>query len=199
MSKLSESEINEYFEKHLPYRVGIMLAHYKMTRPGRTDGHAWLAPCFEASVITGRSMLNVLGVFKRKKTDVLYNKTPSEYGDDDVHANDLGGTFVNVDTLPETDKQLFTRFIRMADKACAHLTTPQPHDWQNTHEAIRRICHYLRLHLFRAAGRPCPELDEFLDGLQTTVLHNPYGTSPTVITTITTTSPTPTTDPASEQ
>ncbi|MEP7362527.1 MAG: hypothetical protein ABI972_04665 [Acidobacteriota bacterium] len=182
MNKLGDSEINEYFEKHLPYRIRIMLAHYKLTQLGRAaKDDQWLAPCFEASVITGRLMLNVLGVFKRRN-DELYSKKYREYEDDAVNAEDLGGTFVDANNLPENDKRLFERFIRMADKACAHLTTPQKHEWQDTHEAIRRICHYLRLHLFRPAGRPCLEIDEFLDGLQTTVLVNPAGTDVTVIT-----------------
>ncbi len=68
MAKLTQDQIDEYFRDHLPYRVGILLAHYKMTRPSQTDGHAFLNPCFEASVVTGRLFLNVLGIFKNSRS-----------------------------------------------------------------------------------------------------------------------------------
>lgn len=41
----------------------------------------------------------------------------------------------------------------MADKGAAHLTTPMKHPWEETHIAISRICYYLRVHLYDAAGK----------------------------------------------
>ncbi len=184
MTKLTHDQIDEYFRDHLPYRVGILLAHYKMTRPSQTAGHAFLNPCFEASVVTGRLFLNVLGIFKKSNPEELFNKKYQDYKDDDVNAVDLNGKFVDVTTLSDTDKKLFVGFIRMADKACAHLTTPAQHDWEDTHEAIRRICHYLRTHLYTPARKSDPKIDDFLDGLQTVVLHNPFGTGVTETTAI---------------
>ncbi len=96
----------------------------------------------------------------------------------------MNGKFVDVTTLSDTDKKLFVRFIRMADKAGAHLTTPAKHDWEDTHEAIRRICLYLRTHLYTPASKSDPSIDDFLNGLQTEVLHNPFGTGVTETTAI---------------
>jgi len=164
IAKLSEAEIDQYFSEHLPYRTRIMLAHYRMTRPAMTEGHAWLEPCFEASVITGRLYLNVLGVFKDDNGKLYRRKN---YRNDDVTAEDLGGKFVDLANLPVADETLFVNFITMADKASAHLTTPRKHTWEDTHEAIGRICHYLKSHLYDATGRRSLDLESHLATIET--------------------------------
>ena len=104
---------------------------------------------FEASLITGRMYLNVLGVAKNKH-DVLVPFRPK---DDDVSAADLGGTYIDIAPLTPDDVTLLTGFLKMADKGAAHLTLPMPHPVDQTHIAIVRICELVKAHLYDATGR----------------------------------------------
>lgn len=70
MGKLSATQIDDYFSKHLPYRTRIMVTHYRMTHdrvgnptaytadPGQVDA------AFVAALVTARMYINVLGVGK---------------------------------------------------------------------------------------------------------------------------------------
>jgi hypothetical protein len=149
MSKLSASLIEEYFAIHLPYRTRILLAHYRMTRVPWHGDRAQLEAAFEASLITGRMYLNVVGVSKNRQ-DVL---VPSRPQADDVSAVDLGGTFVDIGALTPDNVALLTGFLKMADKGAAHLTMPMPHPVDQTHIAIERICELVKAHLYDATGR----------------------------------------------
>jgi hypothetical protein len=149
MGKLSADLIEEYFATHLPYRTGILLAHYRMTRAPWHGDRAQLEAAFEASLITGRMYLNVLGVSKNRH-DVLVQSRPQT---DDVSAADLGGTSVDIDSLTPADVSLLTGFLKMADKGAAHLTLPMQHPVDQTHIAIARICELIKEHLYDATGR----------------------------------------------
>ncbi|MBI5083065.1 MAG: hypothetical protein HZB13_00480 [Acidobacteria bacterium] len=148
MGKLEPADIDEYYEKHLPYRTAILLAHYRMTREPWTGDVGMLDACFVASLVTGRLSLNVLGVgMQRGKLCRVHGRR------DDVDAEDLGGKFIDLATLPASDETLLVGFLEMANKAAAHFTLPTDHDWERTHEAIIRIHHYLRHSLYGHAGR----------------------------------------------
>jgi hypothetical protein len=149
MGKLTPSQVDEYFAIHLPYRTRILLAHYRMTREPWRGDRAQLEAAFEASLITGRMYLNVLGVSKNRQ-DVL---VPGRPQDDDVSAADLGGTSVQIGTLTPDDVTLFTGFLRMADKGAAHLTMPMQHPVDQTHIAVVRICELVKAHLYDTTGR----------------------------------------------
>src|ERR1019366_594875 len=152
MSKLTPPQIEEYFDKHLPYRTGILLAHYRMTREPWTGDPGRLNACFVAALVTGRLFLNVLGVGKKKDKGVWaldrYSPKPG-----DVTVDDLGGIVIDPAILPGAEQDLFLRFLIMADQAAAHFTVPINHDWTKTHEVILRIHHYLRVNLYEHTGR----------------------------------------------
>jgi len=147
MGKLTPAQIDKYFERHLPYRTGILLAHYRMTRkPYRGDVDK-LNACFVASLVTGRLYLNVLGVGKKGgKLCRFVGRS------DDVSAEDLGGKCIDLREL-EPDEALFAGFLKMADKAAAHLTIPMNHDWSQTHDVILRIHHYIKVNLYDRTNR----------------------------------------------
>ena len=88
MGKLTPLQIDEYFELHLPYRTRILLAHYRMTRAPWHGDRGQLEAAFEASLITGRMYLNVLGISKNRH-DVLQS---TRFQDDDVSAADLAAS-----------------------------------------------------------------------------------------------------------
>jgi len=149
MGKLTAQEIEEYFEIHLPYRTRILLAHYRMTRVPWNGDRGQLEAAFEASLITGRMYLNVLGIWKNRH-NVLQ---PTRFQDDDVSATDLGGTSIDISTLTPDDASLFNGFLKMADKGAAHLTMPMQHPLEQTHIAVVRICELVKAHLYDATGR----------------------------------------------
>lgn len=149
MSKLSKKQIEEFFNEHLPYRNQVLTIHRKLCTLGPYVGNqAILRACFEASLATGRTYLNVLGVKINNRGQLEANRFRS----DDVSAEDLGGSLIDVNSLPSSDKDLFIGFLKMADKGAAHLTLPMNHPWQRTHEAIDRILHYLRANLYTPTG-----------------------------------------------
>jgi hypothetical protein len=117
MGKLTPVQIDEYFEKHLPYRTAILLAHYRMTRQSWTGDPGRLNACFVAALVTGRLFLNVLGI--GKQSGVLDRFLPRS---DDVTVDDLGGILIDPATLPAAERELFLNFLNMADKAAAHFT-----------------------------------------------------------------------------
>jgi hypothetical protein len=167
-----------------------MLAHYYMTHDdagrdlawdGTKGPNTWLNACFEASVITGRIYVNVLGLFRSDKANKLYSKDHKDFRDDDVSASELGGSLVNLNSMSEDDRKLLLAFMLMADKASAHLTKPKNHDWQDAHEAIRRICQFLKAHLYEPTGRQCAEIDRFLTLSGKGRSENVWGTSPVVV------------------
>jgi hypothetical protein len=123
MGKLTASQIDEYFAEHLPYRTGIMLAHYRMARTPWTGDVAQLNACFIAALVTGRLFLNVVGIGKMRVGDdvVLGRFSPQ---DADVMVDDLGGVPIDPAALPLADRDLFLNFLNMADKAAA--TSPRP-------------------------------------------------------------------------
>ena len=154
MGKLSVPQIDDYFEKHLPYRTRIMLAHYKMThdangnRKAWTGDPGWVDACFIASLVTTRLYFNVLGMGKVDGQLGHFQPKP-----DDVTVDDLGGKRVDTTMLPASEKALLFDFLRMADKAAAHFTIPIQHDCSKTHDVVRIIHGYLQTHLYAQAGR----------------------------------------------
>ena len=144
MGKLSETEIEEYFNEHLPYRNQVLLAHKNLCDKGPYDGdQAILRACFEASLVTGRIYLNVLGVRVNKNGCLAKNTFRS----DDVSAEDLGGRLVDIQQIPVPDKVLFEGFLKMADKN-AHLTLLMNHPGEYTHDVIDLIVSYLKKYLY---------------------------------------------------
>jgi hypothetical protein len=150
MGKLTPSQIDEYFDDHLPYRIRIMLAHYRMTRESWTGDPGRLDACFVAALVTARLFLNVLGIGKDKTGSALSCYRPHPH---DVTADDLGGLLIDPATLPACEQKLFHDFLKMADKAAAHFTVPIIHDWSTTHDVVLRVHHHLKICLYDHTGR----------------------------------------------
>ena len=143
MGKLSGIQIEEYFNKHLPYRNRVLLAHKNICSKGCYNGEpAILQACFEASLVTGRMYLNVLGI-KMGKNGLM----KMDFRKDDISAQDLGGELVDVPKIPLKDGDLFMGFLKMADKN-VHLTQPMNHPWNKTRKAIDLIVTYLKKYLY---------------------------------------------------
>lgn len=160
MSRLDSGQIDDHFANHLPYRTRILLAHYKMTHDTAGKDVSWteqsgplshLEACFEASLITGRLYLNLLGIRANRDGSALKGITRRE--PDDLAVEDLGGLSLDIATLTPSEQSLFLAFIVMANKAAAHLTTGNRHDVAKAHPAILRIHNYLKTNLYDPARR----------------------------------------------
>jgi hypothetical protein len=94
--------------------------------------------------------LNMLGIGKRKDGTTL---AAISGRNTDVLADDLGGTLIDSAILPTDEQQLFLNFLKMADQAAAHFTTPVAHDWTKTHDVILRVHAYVKTNLHDPTGR----------------------------------------------
>jgi hypothetical protein len=161
MNKLPPQLLEEYFAIHLPYRLRILLAHYRMTRRTWAGDQAQVEAAFEASVITGRLLLHVLGI-GRTGNGVGRPRVET----DDVDATDLGTHPIDLSAIPKDDEKLFSEFIRMAHKASAHFTKPDTYAVEQTHIAITRICEYVKEHLFDKTMHRSVDIENHLASLR---------------------------------
>jgi hypothetical protein len=105
MGKLQPQEVVKYLDTHVPYRLGILLAHYRMTRrPWRGD-QAILDACFVASLVTARMFLNMLGIDKDKNGLMCFSPMKT-----DVCVDDLGGVLIDPATLAAAEQKLCINF-----------------------------------------------------------------------------------------
>jgi hypothetical protein len=126
LAELPEDQKKAMLNEHIPYRLSLLRDGY---RP------PWLQPCqhtnqaFEAGVVSGRILLSFLGVGcdrsgalkADQKHDAKDDKT------DDVKAPNVGGQFVELGNLSQSDKDTLADFIRGAHKASAHFTIGSDH------------------------------------------------------------------------
>ncbi|MCL4783506.1 MAG: hypothetical protein KJZ70_10770 [Bryobacterales bacterium] len=156
MGKLNTADIKDYLEIHLPVRVRTLLAHYRMTHERGTESDSrytgdlgQLEACYLASLVSGRILLNLVGIGIAKDGQGLVK---FRFHGSDVGADDLGGSLVSL-PLPETDEELLGGLLRMANKAAAHFTTPERHAWQRSHNAILLVHRYVDRHVYQPNGR----------------------------------------------
>jgi hypothetical protein len=106
---------------------------------------------FEAGAVAGRSLLSFLGIDCDREGILKkdQNRFEVEGMTDDVKAPDVGGSFVDLDSLSEDEKSLLGRFIRGVNKSSAHFTWRSRHglDVQTYYEAACLIQRLLRDHL----------------------------------------------------
>jgi len=150
MGKLTQEQIEEYYSEHLPYRNRILLAHKRLAFDKSYHGEIdILQACFEASLITGRMYLNVMGI----RVDASGSLTPMRFRADDISAEDLGGSLCRVSSLTKSQQVIIAQFLQMADKGAAHLTMPVNHPWDKTHTAIDLIHDLIKEYIYKPTGR----------------------------------------------
>lgn len=97
MAILTDSQIDDYCNRHLPYIRGVMLAHYVLIAKGPyKDDARILNATFLGSLIAGRMILEFLGVGLEPST--MQAKRPVKKNDS-VWIDDLGGELVQIASL----------------------------------------------------------------------------------------------------
>jgi hypothetical protein len=126
LAPLNEKNIQDMLNQHIPYRLSLLRDGY---RP------PWIPPCqhtnqsFEAGSVSGRILLSLLGLGCDRngalKPDQKHDAKDGQT--DDVKVPDIGGEFVELESLCQTDKDALAAFIRGVNKACAHFTIDSDH------------------------------------------------------------------------
>jgi len=126
---LGDDDREAMLREHIPYRLSLLLDGL---RP------AWAPACqhtnqaFEAGVVSGRILLSFLGLEANEETGCLKPKREHRKRKnmtDDVKALDVGGRFVDLQSLTPEEKNILARFILGAHKACAHFTIGSDHQF----------------------------------------------------------------------
>jgi hypothetical protein len=86
---------------------------------------------FEAGALSGRILLSFLGLKCDRKAVRLKPDRTHDSADkkttDDVKAPDIGGEFVEINSLDKRDSHALAVFIHGVNKACAHFTIGSEH------------------------------------------------------------------------
>jgi hypothetical protein len=129
LAPLSQEEAREMLKQHIPYRLSLLKdgywPHWSSEITQRTN------QAFEAGAVSGRILLSFLGLKCGKKsgeleTDISHDSI-NKKTTDDVKAPDVGGEFVDLESLPPEDRNTLAIFIRGVNKACAHFTCRSKH------------------------------------------------------------------------
>jgi hypothetical protein len=123
---LAPDEVRQFRGEHLPYRLAL-LRDAILRVPARTlsDDQA-----FEAGAVAGRVLLAFLGLGFDPNSDSLREDRRHHVKNgltDDVKVVDVGGRFVDIASLSQSETAILTRFIHGVHKACAHLTSRSKH------------------------------------------------------------------------
>ena len=94
------------------------------------DNNRWIEVLrFEASRIEARVLLQFMGIGLNGNGNLSENRNYYSYdkiATYEVKIVDLGGSWVNLNTLSDADKDLLVEVIKTADKSTAHLTHEDP-------------------------------------------------------------------------
>jgi len=125
---LSEKDADYMLKVGIPYRLSLLRDGYWPRWSKKNNQHTNQA--FEAGSASGRILLSFLGLGCDPKSGVLKPARKHDANDgqtDDVKAPDIGGEFVELESLCQTDKDTLAAFIRGVNKACAHFTIGSDH------------------------------------------------------------------------
>jgi hypothetical protein len=139
MCKLTQQQIGEYCQTHIPYVRNAMFGHYTLCKKGSfKDEKGIIDAAFLGSLIAGRMILEFLGIGLNRSTMQLCR--PRKWGDS-VWIDDLGGSPINLDELRQDNEKcnVICEYIKLANKAAGHITVSEERPWPNFHAMINLI------------------------------------------------------------
>ncbi|MBS0299939.1 MAG: hypothetical protein JSR32_08445 [Proteobacteria bacterium] len=142
-----QSIVQEYLNKHIPYRINSMLAHDLIMRRKKQNhftpikdncygDSVVVEPVFEISLIFARSLLNFIGISKQNKNDTLIPFAPKN---DDLTIQSLfpGRSFCPLnDQIVIDNYAALCMIIKLANKSVAHLTSEITETLSTDHDIL---------------------------------------------------------------
>jgi len=159
---LTEDEIKEFFDKHLPYRQTMLTTH-KFVNKDEPDYQKHISEDIkhkinvcgvEASLIACRMFIEFLGLgikYDPLRLVQSRNYFRAEDGNSyEVKVVDLGGQWVDIDILTAEEQDLLARMCLTGHRATAHLTFNAPYggEWKIIHEGIDLVSRLLKTNLY---------------------------------------------------
>lgn len=166
---LTPDDINDCFERHLPYKLGMLrtwLRVYEKPKSLQVDCD-FLRHIFHATIETAavhaRLFLHFLGVTVKiaEENGAKCRKlVPYDPRSDDLMVTALGGKCVEIGQIQKKDAELVAIFLEGTNKACAHFTLNSGHkfDWNDLPTVISLVEGWLRSNLYDVVGRAYPDV-----------------------------------------
>ena len=160
---LTPIEVDSFFNDHLPYKLTQLKTHhyYKEELIKLLSGSPlqikYEICAIEISFVAGRLFLDFLGLKHDYKKKQLVEKR--NFLSDDVSVIDLGGQFVDINTLTQSEKIILQIFYHRGNKGSAHLTWEkrQVDGWQYLDDGVELILRLLNENLYQFTNRPMLE------------------------------------------
>lgn len=161
--KLSAAEIEQFFDDHLPYKITQLITHhcYKKDLNEKLSGtplaKKYEICAIEISFVAGRLFMDFLGLGLDIKDKRLVEKKPKKI--DDITVIDLGGKWIDINSLTEKQKNTLAIFYHRGNKGSAHLTWEKREEdgWGKLDEGVEIITRLLKTHLYDILGKPMKE------------------------------------------
>jgi hypothetical protein len=159
---LTQGQINEWFEDHLPYQRVSLTNHLRLCEnPGlfgtmtEDERHRVRICAYEIGVLTCRKFVEFLGLSIKYKPYRLVEKrdyyTALEDGNSyEVKVVDLGGKWIEIVRLTDDEKNILTKIYLTGHRATVHLTDGSPYqgEWKIFHDAVKLVDRLLKEQLF---------------------------------------------------
>ena len=165
---LTTAEVDEWFTAHLPYIRTTLITHLRLCENpvlfgtmSEDERHRARVCAYESGVIACRRIIEFLGLsISYKPTYHLVEKRDYYAAKEDGNAYeikivDLGGSWVELTTLSDQEKDLLTKVYLTGHRATAHLTYGSPYqgEWKIFHDAVRLVDRLLKIHLYDIVGK----------------------------------------------
>jgi hypothetical protein len=165
---LTTSEIDEFFNDHLPYRQSMLTTHKLISKDrkellGRLPDELrdkLMVAGVEASLVACRMSIEFLGLgIKHNPLRLVPNHSYflAEDGNSyEVKVVDLGGQWVDINKLTTAEQDLVANIFLTGHRATAHLTynAPGGGQWRIIHDGIELVSKLLKENLYDIVNRP---------------------------------------------
>ncbi len=157
---LTAAEKWTFFEPngHLAYRRTMLLLHRHLIDQGEKKSGT-LIVALEASFVAIRVFIQFLGLGSKHSGSGLKLVANTSYPafaghSHEVKVKDLGGKFVDPNSLPPHEAEELAKFYDGVSKATAHLTFASGHqlDLNRTHDVVKVVDRLLKSHLYDVTG-----------------------------------------------
>lgn len=164
---LTQTEIEEFFNSHLPYRQAMLTTHKLITKDkpqyqreiSKDIVHKLNICGVEASIIACRMFIEFLGLgIKYSPLHLVQRRdyfTAEDGNSYEVKVIDLGGRWIEINSLIEVEKDLLARMYLTGHRSTAHLTYNAPYggQWEIIHNGIELVSRLLKSHLYDIVGK----------------------------------------------